>query len=475
MKLNMRTLPQSLVPRIADELKSLIQSGRIPAGTHMPSVRQLARERNISPFSAAEIYNALVASAVLEARPGLGYFVPNRRHSSTLPGHEFPADTVWERRREASGRPINIDAGCGWLPKEWLHTEGIRTALRAVARQPTFHLEGYGNPLGLGKLREHISKWLELRGLRAPEDQIVLTHGASQALDLVVRECLEHGDTAIVEDPGYPALFEMLRCRGVKMLALPRTQDGPDTDVLALLLKHHSVRCLFTNTTFHNPTGTTTTLATAHRILELANRHGLTIIEDDSFADLTPRGQPTLASLDDLRRVIYISSFSKTLSPALRTGYVVTTGSMAQKLARAKVMTSLGSSELLEQITLQILTRGRYRRHLNYLHDRLASTHARVAPALEARGLELAFRPHSGLFVWAKLPSSDPVGKLWCRALDRGILLAPGELFRPDGEATVYWRFNVAHCDTPILNDFLDSLRSSVGGGEPVAHSSFSI
>lgn len=451
---------RSLVPRIAGELKLQIQSGALPAGTRMPSVRQLARDHNISPFSAAEIYNALVAGAVLEARAGTGYFIPNRLQTSTaVPGLDFPADSVWERRREASNRRITLEAGCGWLPQDWLYTDGVRTALRAIARQSAVRLEGYGNPLGLGELRTHLSKWLEFRGIAAREEHIVLTQGASQALDLVIRECLEPGDTAIVEDPGYPPLFELLQARGVQMLAIPRTQDGPDTDALDMLLRRHRVKCLFTNTTFHNPTGTTTSSATAHRMLELADRHALTIVEDDSFADLAPRAQLTLASLDELRRVIYISSFSKTLSPALRSGYLVATRGLAQKLARAKVMSSLGSSELLEQIVLQILTRGRYRRHLNGLHDRLAAAQSRVALEFGTRGVELAYRPRSGLFLWATLPSPESAGKLWHRALDEGILLAPGELFRPDGRATTHWRFNVAQCDSPLLYGFLDTLR----------------
>jgi DNA-binding transcriptional MocR family regulator len=229
-------------------------------------------------------------------------------------------------------------------------------------------------------------------------------------------------------------------------------------DALARLLKRRRVRCLFTNTVFHNPTGTTTSSACAHRILELADRYDLTIIEDDIFADLAPRAQLTLASLDDLRRVIYISSFSKTLTPALRAGYLVAPAGWAPKLARAKVMTSLGSSELLEQLVLQILTHGRYRRHLRRLHERLAATHARVAQSFEAKGVQLAFRPQSGLFLWARLPSKDSVGKLWRRALSEGVLLAPGELFRPDGRATAQWRFNVAHCDTPTLYRFLEHL-----------------
>jgi len=460
MRTRRPTSLRSLVSRIADELKAQIQAGGLPAGARLPSVRQLARERNISPFSAAEIYNALVAAAVVEARAGSGYFVPRqvRTGTETVPRPEFPTDSVWERRREASTRPIEVDAGCGWLPGGWLHADGVRAAMRAVARQSTLRLQGYGNSLGLSELRVHIAKLLELRGISAREDRIVLTQGASQALDLVVRECLKPGDAAVVEDPGYPPLFELLRYRGVRMLAVPRTDTGPDTDALARLLKRARVRCLFTNTTFHNPTGTTTSSASAHRILELADRYDLTIIEDDIFADLAPRAQLTLASLDELQRVIYLSSFSKTLSPALRAGYLVAPAAWAQKLARAKVMTSLGSSELLEQLVLQILTHGRYRRHLKRLHERLAVTHARVAQTFEAKGVELAFRPQSGLFLWATLPSKDSIGKLWRRALSEGVLLAPGELFRPDGRATPQWRFNVAHSDAPALYRFLEGL-----------------
>ena len=454
------TLLRSLVARIAGELQSQIQSGGLPPGARLPSVRQLARERRISPFSAAEIYNALVAAAVVEARPGSGYFVPHplRRTSAAAPGPEFPTDSIWERRREASARQIEVDAGCGWLPGAWLHEDGVRAAMRALARRATLRLQGYGNPLGLAELRSHIARLLELRGIGAREDRIVLTQGASQALELVVRECLKPGDAAVVEDPGYPPLFELLRYRGVRMLTVARTDSGPDTHSLARLLQRRRARCLFTNTTFHNPTGTTTSSATAHRMLELADRYDLTIVEDDIFAELAPRAQPTLASLDELRRVIYVSSFSKTLSPALRAGFLVAPAAWAPKLARAKVMTSLGSSELLEQLVLQILTHGRYRRHLKRLHERLAAAQARVAQTFEAKGVELAFRPQSGLFLWAKLPSRDSVGKLWRRALGAGVLLAPGELFRPDGRATAQWRFNVAHCDAPALYRFLESL-----------------
>ena len=455
-----RNSPRNIVSRMVQELQAQMHSGALPAGTRLPSVRELARERKVSAFSAAEIYNALVATGAVEARSGLGYFVAARHRTRILPARapEFPADSVWERRREASGRPIKVDAGCGWLSSDWLHGEVIRAALRSVARQPQLHMEGYGNPLGLHALRVHLSTLLQSRGIEAREDQIVLTQGASQALDLIVRECLEPGDAAIVEDPGYPPIFELLKQRGVHVLGVARTESGPDVEMLAKILKRRRARCFFTNTTCHNPTGTTTSSATAHQILELANRHGLTVVEDDIFADLAPRTGVTLASLDELQRVIYVSSFSKTISPSLRAGFLVATPALAQKLARAKVMSSLGSSELLEQTVLQILTHGHYRRHLKRLRERLAAAHLRVALEFEKRGVELAFRPQSGLFLWGKLPSGDSVSKLWRLALQEDILLAPGELFRVDGSPAAYWRFNVAQCEAPELLRFLDAL-----------------
>jgi DNA-binding transcriptional MocR family regulator len=455
-----RSHSNTVVKRIAEELRSQIESRLLRAGTHLPSVRQLARDRKISAFTAAEIYNTLVATGTLEARPGLGYFVPSSpektRDKPRLP--EFPADALWERRRESGGQQIKVDAGCGWLPADWLYTDGVRRALRTVARSNDVGIGGYGNPYGFSKLRQHLASQMQLRGIEASEDQIVLTQGASQALDLVVRHSLASGDTAIAEDPGYPPFFELLRARGVKLLGLPRTQSGPDTEKLAQLLKRRRTKLLFTNTTFQNPTGTTTRPAVAHRLLELANQHDFTIVEDDIFAEFAPRPEPTLASLDNLHRVIYISSVSKTISPDLRVGYVVAPQATAQKLAQIKVMTSLASSELMEQVVLQILTDGHYRRHLEKLRRRLADAQVKVSQALESNRVDLAFKPQSGMFLWGKLPSKEPVGKLWRMALNAGILLAPGELFRPDGKATPYWRFNVAHCDEARLYKFLSAL-----------------
>jgi len=377
---------------------------------------------------------------------------------------EFPADSLWERRGEADGRPILVDAGCGWLPAEWLPQSALQAALRACGRADDPHA-GYGSPYGSEPLRRQLATTLRARGLELAEEQLLTTQGASQALDLIIREFLAPGDIAVVEDPAYPPLLDLLRARQAKLVAIERTAGGPDPDQLTRLLARRRPRLLFTNTVLHNPTGTTTALPVAHRLVELADRHDFLIVEDDIFAELAPRQEASLAALDECRRVILVSSFSKTIAADLRVGYVAAAAPHARRLARAKALCSLASSELVEDLVLRVLVHGHYRRHLESLRRRLALAQLKVQELFVTRGVELAFRPTSGMFLWARLPSSDPVGKLWRTAAEQGVLLAPGELFRPDGRASEQWRFNVSHCDAPRLLTFLEGLTGNFTGG----------
>lgn len=448
----------SLRTDLVAEFKERIRTEALPPGTALPSVRQLARERAISTFTAAEVYNVLTAAGLVEARRGTGYFVAGWRPAPLPPrAQTITADAVWERRLEAQAQPIVVDAGGGWLPQAWQYLPGIRAGLRAIARDE-LPLAGYGSPLGYEPLRRHFVQQLATRGLGLHADQLILTQGASQALDLTVRALLEPGDRVAVEEPGYPPLLELLRARGARLISIPRIQSGPDVDVLAKALKRRAIRAFYTNTSLQNPTGTTTDPPIARRILDLAEQHDMLVIEDDLFADLAPTPVLTLATLDQCRRVIYVSSISKTISPSLRVGFLAAPAALAPRLARLKTLSALASSELSERLVLEILTQAHYRRHLEALRKRLGSTQRRVQQALLERGVELAFRPAAGMFLWGRLRSQHAVGRLWRSAAAAGVLLAPGELFRADGRATPYWRFNVAHCDGDAMHQFLERL-----------------
>jgi len=442
--------------RLVAHVQGRIASQSLRPGDRLPSVRQLSQAEAVSPATVAAAYEALTALGVITARRGSGYYVAGGTPFATSTAVSVPADALWERRAEAPGSQIRVDAGGGWLPTAWQYLDGISAALRQVARRPS-HAEGYGSPNGYEALRMHFARQLLTRGVAADPARIVLTQGASQALDLVVRALLQTGDTVVVEDPTYPPTLELLRARGIRLIGIPRLADGPDVVSLVRLLKRRRIRALFTNTTLQNPTGTSTSSDVGHNLVQLADQYDFTIVEDDIFGELARVEVTPVAAHDDGSRVLHVSSISKTVSPALRVGYVLAGSAHLASIIRLKTLSALASSELAERIALGALTQPHYRRHLAALRRRLADSQSRVQTTLLAQGVELAHRPDSGMFLWGRLPSRAAVGKLWQDAVDAGVLLAPGESFRTDGRASPWWRFNVAHCEDGALARFLAS------------------
>lgn len=452
---------QTRVTTIAASLRRRIAAGNLRPGDQMPSVRELARASGVSAFTAARVYDLLVAEGIVDARRGAGYFVAkgaSRLNTRPATTPEPLADSIWSLRRGYDSRLVRVDAGCGWLPTHWLFADGVRAALTQVARKPAAYAGRYGSVYGLRALRRQLTTSLAHHAIECAEEQIVLTQGASQALELCIQVCTTPGDTVLVDDPCYPYVLAMLRARGVTPVGVPRTENGPDVAALNSRAARERPRVFITNTTAHNPTGTTTSPQVAHDILLAAEQHDFTVIEDDIFAELAPERTASLASLDRLRRVLYIGSFSKTIAPNLRVGYVAATAERAQQIAALKNILSLSSSELTEQLVLSILTAGRHRTHLERLRKRLAKAQENLTRRFTAAGVEIAFRG-TGLFLWAKLPTPLDSATLGDQARAKGILLAPGEMFRPDSRPTGHYRFNVAYADNETLYDFIDTLK----------------
>lgn len=448
------------VATMAANLRRRIIAGSLNPGDHMPSVRELARSAGVSAFTAARVYDLLVSEGMVDARRGAGYYVARSADllKCRAPANpEPPADSIWGLRRTCDARQVRVDAGCGWLPPDWAFAEGVRTALAQAARRPAAYAGRYGSVYGLPALRRHLTARLAQRAIDCTEQQIVLTQGASQALELCVSTFTQPGDCVLVDDPCYPYVLAMLRARGVRAVGVPRLASGPDANALQTLAASLRPRLFITNTTCHNPTSTTTSPQVAHDVLLAAAQHNFTIVEDDIFAELAPERTTSLASLDRLRNVIYIGSFSKTIAPNLRVGYLVADQDRAHEIAALKNVVSLSSSELMEHLVLSILTAGRHRTHLERLRQRLAKANERVSRRFAAAGVEIAFRGN-GMFLWAKLPTALDSATVAQHAKAQGVLLAPGEVFRPDASSTGHYRFNVAYADNELLYSFLQSL-----------------
>jgi aspartate/methionine/tyrosine aminotransferase len=445
---------------LVSNLLEAIQEGAYPIGHALPSVRALAKSHGVSPYTAAAAYNALAAAGWVSARQGSGYFVCGHVQNTSPPAASAPADALWERRIEAPGNRIRVDAGGGWLPTDWQYLSGVAAALRSVAREPS-HSEGYGSPNGFELLRAYFARQLKTRGVSANTSRIVLTQGASQGLDLVVRTLLEAGDTAVVEDPTYPPTLELLRARGVHIIPIPRLTTGPDTEALHHVLQQHRIRALFTNTSLQNPTGTSTSVETAKQLIELARANSFMVVEDDIFSELSSDPVTPLVAFDDGSHVLYVSSISKTISPTLRVGFVLAGAATLAPIIRLKTLSALASSELSERIAYAALTQPQYRHHLTKLRKRLTDSQTRVQATLLSHGVELAYQPVGGMFLWGKIRSRHTVGKIWQNAVDTGVLLAPGESFRPDGRASPWWRFNVTQCEDKSLSRFIGSMNAN--------------
>jgi DNA-binding transcriptional MocR family regulator len=324
-----------------------------------------------------------------------------------------------------------------------------------LARKNGAYLLEYGSPFGYLPLREHLALMLSQLGITAGAGQILLTQGASQALELVTRYLLRSGDAALVDDPGYYNMFGNLRLHGVQMLAVPRLRDGPDVDVLEQLAAAHRPKVYFTQSVMQNPTGGDISPHVAFRVLQAAERHNFTVVEDDIFSDLQTRATPRLATLDQLRRVIYLRSFSKTLSGSLRVGFIACAQGIANELADIKMLTSITSSQFTERLVYLILVDGHYRKYLARLHERLAEARVDVMRAFERIGLELFVEPTDGMFLWARLPHVEDALALAEAAQRDGIMLAPGAVFRPHLERSPWMRFNVSACEDRRVQQWL--------------------
>jgi DNA-binding transcriptional MocR family regulator len=338
-------------------------------------------------------------------------------------------------------------AGGPWLPNSWLDEAGIRQSLNVLARKNGAHLLEYGHPFGYLPLREQLASMLTDLGIAARPGQILLTQGVSQALELIIRCLLKPGDAALVDDPGYYNMFGNLRLHGVEMLAVPRTPDGPDLAVLEKLAASRRPKIYFTQSVMQNPTGTDMSPHVAFRVLQAAERHDFTIVEDDIFCELQTKATPRLATLDQLNRVIYTRSFSKTLSGSLRVGFVACAENVANELADVKMLTSITTSQFTERLVYLMLVDGHYRKYLSRLLQRLGEARVNVVRAFEGMGMELFAEPNDGMFVWARFPHIDDSLTLTEASQRDGLMLAPGAVFRPHLERSPWMRFNVAVCE----------------------------
>lgn len=393
---------------------------------------------------------------------------PTRRRRSRLPNIgpklDRAVDPFWVSRQSLEAHESDLKPGCGWLPPAWLPQETIRRTLRSLSRADAASIADYGSPLGLKPLRQLIARRMADRGVEASPDQIILTESGTQAIDFLCRFLIEPGDTVLVDDPCYFNFHALLRAHRAKVVSVPYTPSGPDIELFAAALAGHRPRLYITNSAIHNPTGATLSPVTAHRLLKLAEQHGLTIIEDDIFADFEHAAAPRLAAFDGLDRVIHIGSFSKTLSAAARCGFIAARTEWIEGLTDLKIATSFGGARLNAELVLGVLSDGTYRKHTESLRGRLSKAMFDVSARLKTLGIRPWLEPQAGMFLWCRLPDGFDAAVVARAALARNVVLAPGNAFSLSQSATGFMRFNVSQT---LDNRVFDVLQDALQQAEP--------
>ena len=447
------TLAEQLTRRYAEHIRQRL----LAPGSRLPSVRECARRHAVSPSTVVAAYDQLQAQGLVEARQQRGFFVRSAvaaagsgrgPEAATIdrPVRPMPNSATALIRgmfQSPGGRSM---PGLGTLPAEWLDAPMLAAAMRRATsnRQTEATALQYGDPAGELRLRQALATRLADHGIAASAAQIVTTIGATHALDIVTRTLLRAGDSVLVDEPGWSVEYARLAALGMRVLPVPRGESGPDVVAMRRLIEAQTPagrpRLYVTVSVLHNPTGASISLQTAHRVLQLASEFQLHVVEDDTYAHLAPAHAPRLAALDALERTIYVSGFSKILTPNWRVGYLAAPPALVDRFIDTKLLSTLTTPGSGELAMAHCLEQGWLRRHADRVVQRLAAARARTVRLAEAHGCRFVAAPR-GLFGW--VDTGVDTERLAHALLDEW-LIAPGTLFHAEPQPTTLMRINFA-------------------------------
>ena len=456
------TLAAQLAARYAERIEQQL----LAPGARLPSVRECARRHTVSPSTVVAAYDQLAAQGLVEARPQRGFFVRGPQAGRRAAARVQPAPSTPRIRPTDAAAMIRgmfhgvgtLGPGMGTLPPDWLDLPLLNGAMRRATADDDSALR-YGEPAGDLRFRTAFVQRLADVGIGATPAQLLTTMGATHALDIVCRTLTQPGDAVLVDEPGWPIEFARLSRMGLRVLPVPRGAQGPDLEVLRTLAEAHRPRLYITVSVLHNPTGATLSLAAAHQVLKLAESCDFTIVEDDTYAYLAPAHVPRLSALDNLQRSIYLTGFSKILTPNWRVGCIATTPAMADRLIDTKLLGMLSTPTAPERALAVTLEQGSLRRHAERVIVRLEAARHRTQQLAEEAGFRFA-APPQGLFGW--VDAGVDTERLTEAMLDRGWLLAPGTLFHATPRPTSLMRVNFATAQNATLWDTLRQVRSEL-------------
>ncbi|THF54674.1 aminotransferase-like domain-containing protein [Pseudothauera rhizosphaerae] len=446
-----------LYQSLADELRGAMGDGRLPAGARLPSVREAARSRGLSINTVLAAYRHLEARGLVEARPQSGYFVRSRLAAppgpqpAATPTKAKPAETAVLNRiaavvaAQSNADNVDLSLAC---PKgsDFYPGERLARLLADTARRHPELINDYAMPPGSLRLRREIARHALDLGVTMTADDVILTNGCMESLQFALRTVTRPGDAVALESPTYFNLIPLAQHLGLRIIEVPtHPANGMSMDALELLLSEKRVKAVVALPNVHNPLGTSMPIESKRRLAALANEYRVPVIEDALYAEIqyaTPLA-PAAKAFDRDGWVILCSSYSKTLAPGIRAGWMEA-GRFHREVADLKFCSSVAQPEVTCEALGAFLETGGYAQHMRRLRrtyagqiDRLRGLIDEVFPA-GTRATE----PTGGFLTWVELPEGCDTNKLFDEALARGISITPGTLFSASGRYTRHLRLS---------------------------------
>lgn len=451
-----RVDPQSELPvyrQIAEAVKEAARQGRLPGG-RLPPTRELARDLGVNRNTVVAAYEELAAQGLVRARSGRGTFLVGATPGPVRPdgaGAEAPSSWATAFSRAVEGPGVGsllsmyrialsgegISFAGSYPAADLMPVEAFGKALARALGERGPELLGYGPTAGFAPLRETIAASMRRKGSAVTADEILVTNGSQQALELVFRTLVDRADTVVLEDPSYTGALSVLASLGARLVGVPLDEEGIRPDLLELALERHRPRILYVQPTFHNPTTRVMGESRRREVLALAARYRCAVVEDDWAGDLRFEGRdlPSLHALDGGRQVIYLSTFSKKLLPGIRVGWVAAPQPVFERLVALKQISDCGTSPLVQAALDAFLSEGGLEAHLAQVLRAYRTRRDAMLAALERHFPSGArwSRPEGGLFVWVRLPDGFDARELFAAAREQGVLFSPGDVFHLEG------------------------------------------
>ena len=440
------TSDQPLYLQLADSFAEAIHQGTLKPGKRLPAIRRVAQSHQVSVNTVLNAWQMLEDRGLIEARPQSGYYVRGvlpavTRHGQHKTRVRDPSSgklDLIDKVFAAQNHPdyTNISLACPQDSELFPAVRIARITASLLRRHPNMNGR-YALPPGSERLREEIARRALHAGQTLTADEITLTHGCMEALQLALRAVTQPGDCVGLESPTYFYLLPLLASLGLKALEIPTDpQLGLSLDALELLLNEKRLNAVIAMPTVQNPLGCTMPLAAKKRLARLMNDHQVPLIEDGLYAEIQFGGalSPAVKAFDRDGWVLFCSSFTKTLAPDFRVGWICG-GRFHEALRKLKAVSSMSESQLLSETLATFLESGGYDHHLRNLRKRYAAQ-VDEARALIARHFPrgtLATQPAGGFVFWVEFPPGVDSVALFHQLLEEQICLTPGTLYSPSG------------------------------------------